>query len=74
MVLLPLKFHYCRLYCSITNNFLSVYINYKTGNIPDPGPITSEALKSFIVFAAFAGAFLFIIIKSFEALTRKKAE
>lgn len=57
-----------------TNNFISVYINYKSKNIPDPGPITYEVLISLIVFAAFAGAFLFIIIKVFEAVTKKKAE
>jgi len=58
-----------------TNNFLSVYINYKSNYSPDiESAITTEALLSLIVFAAFAGAFLFIIIKSFEAVTNKKAE
>lgn len=56
-----------------TNNFLSVYINYKSNYSPDiETAVTSEALMSVIVFAAFAGTFLFILMKSFEAVTSKK--
>ena len=62
-----------------TNNFLSVLLNYVSNNALNTGELTSEALtsqvlSSLIIFAAFAGGFLFITIKSFEALTKNKVE
>lgn len=56
-----------------TNNFLSVLISYiSTNDSPNIELLTSEMLTSLIIFAIFAGGFLFIIIKSFEALTKNK--
>ncbi|MDD4297978.1 MAG: type II CAAX endopeptidase family protein [Ruminiclostridium sp.] len=62
-----------------TNNFLSILLNYISNNALNSEELAFEALTpqvltSLIIFAAFAGGFLFIIMRSFEALTKNKVE